>query len=166
MPLHQTLLIAGRGRFPNSALPVLIYRAALPPDPAAMERAFAAQDWRNAWRDGIFRYDHFHSNTHEVLGMAAGEVTVRFGGPEGRNVILRAGDVVVIPAGVGHCNLRQTRTLLVVGAYPGGKEYDVRRGDPAELAAARRAIESVPLPRLDPVPGQTFMRRYWSAQLP
>ena len=47
-------------------------------------RAFAANGWLNPWRDGIFTYHHFHSTSHEVLGIAAGEVRVAFGGPGGR----------------------------------------------------------------------------------
>lgn len=151
------------GRFPNSALPLLVHRAALPPDPAAMERAFAANGWSNAWRDGIFDYHHFHSIAHEVLGIAAGEARVAFGGPSGREIALRAGDVVVIPAGVSHRNVGASADLLVVGAYPGGADYDIRRGDPAEHAAAARAASAVPLPDLDPVHGRDgALRRLWA----
>ena len=153
---------ADDGRFPNSALPVLVYRQALPPDPAAMERVFAAHDWSNGWRDGIFDYRHFHSTAHEVLGIAAGAVRVAFGGPSGQEVTVRAGDVVAIPAGVAHRNMGQSADLLVVGAYPGGSGYDIRRGDPAEHAAAVRAIAAVPLPKSDPVLGHDGgLRRRW-----
>ena len=140
--------------FPNSPLPLLVYRNALPPDPAAMERAFAANGWSNGWRDGIFRYHHFHSIAHEVLGIAAGEARVAFGGPSGREMAVRAGDVVVIPAGVGHRNVGQSADLLVVGAYPGGADYDIRRGDPGERAAALHAVAAVPLPESDPLSGR------------
>ena len=151
------------GRFPNSALPLLVHRGALPPDPAAMERAFAAQGWSNAWRNGIFGYHHFHSIAHEVLGIAAGTVSVVFGGPSGQAVAVQAGDVVVIPAGVAHCNIGQSADLLVVGAYPGGSACDIRRGDPAEHAAVVRAIAAVPLPGSDPVRGQDGgLRRLWA----
>lgn len=151
------------GRFPNSRLPVLVYRRALPPDAAAMERAFAAHGWSNSWRDGIFRYHHFHSIAHEVLGIAAGEVRVAFGGPSGRELAVRAGDVVVIPAGVAHRNMGQSADLLVVGAYPGGGDYDIRQGDPAEHAAAARAVAAVPLPDSDPVSGPDGpLRRLWA----
>ena len=152
----------GDDRFPNSALPVLVYRGALTADPAAMEQAFAAQGWTNSWRDGVFDYHHFHSITHEVLGIASGEVTVRFGGPSGQDVTVRVGDVVVIPAGVSHRNMGD-RDLLTVGAYPGGSDCDVLRGDPAELAAAQRRIAAIPLPDRDPVPGQACLRRLWAA---
>ncbi len=145
---------ADDGRFPNSALPLLVYRHALPPDPAAMERVFAAHDWSNGWRDGIFGYHHFHSTAHEVLGIARGKVRVAFGGPSGQELTVQAGDAVVIPAGVAHRNMGQSADLLVVGAYPGGSDYDIRRGDPAEHAAAVRAIAAVPRPGHDPVLGR------------
>jgi uncharacterized protein YjlB len=145
---------ADDGRFPNSPLPLLVYRAALLPDPVAMESAFAAHGWSNAWRDGIFAYHHFHSIAHEALGIARGEVRVAFGGSSGREMTVRAGDAVVIPAGVAHCNVGQSAGLLVVGAYPGGSEYDIRRGDPAEHGAAVRAIAVVPIPGSDPVLGR------------
>ncbi len=158
----EAFCFSGDDRFPNSALPVLVYWGALAADPAAMEQAFAAQGWTNSWRNGVFDYHHYHSITHEVLGIASGEVTVRFGGPAGQDVTVRAGDVVVIPAGVSHRNMGD-RDLLTVGAYPGGSECDVLRGDPAELAAAQRAIAAIPLPDHDPVPGQACLRRLWNA---
>jgi len=162
MPDPETYRFADDGRFPNSAFPLLIYRAALPPDPGSIERHFAANDWSNSWRDGIFTYHHFHSTAHEVLGIAAGSVRVAFGGSYGAAVGVQAGDVVVIPAGVGHCNLEQSPDLLVVGAYPGGMSYDLLRGDPAEHAAALRAIAAVPLPAADPVTGrQGGLTRLW-----
>ena len=150
-------------RFPNSPLPLLVYRAALPPDPAAMERAFADHRWSNTWRTGIFRYHHFHGITHEVLGIASGEVAIMFGGPSGQEVAVRAGDVAVIPAGVAHCNQGQSADLLAVGAYPGGADYDILRGDPAEYGAACRAIAAVPVPDADPVLGRDGgLRRLWT----
>jgi uncharacterized protein YjlB len=158
----ETHLFAGDGRFPNSRLPLLLYRGALPADAGAMEQTFARHDWSNSWRDGIFDYHHFHSIAHEVLGIAKGEVRVCFGGPSGREVMVRAGDVVVIPAGVGHCNKGQSSDLLVVGAYPGGADYDICRGDPADYARAEAAIGKVPLPASDPVAGpEGPLRRLW-----
>ena len=159
----ETLHLPGDDRFPNSALPVLIYRSALPADAAAMERAFAGQGWSNAWQDGIYGFHHFHSIAHEVLGIAAGEVHVLLGGPSGRETTARAGDVLVIPAGVAHRNMGQSADLLVVGAYPGGGTFDLLRGDPAELKAAQRNIAAAPLPDRDPVPDQDALRRLWAA---
>ena len=164
MDAPETYHLADDGLgFPNSPLPLLVYRAALTPDPAAMVRAFAEQGWSNSWRDGIFGYHHFHSIAHEVLGIASGEVQVVFGEPSGPKVVARAEDVVVIPAGVAHVNAGQSPDLLVVGAYPGGSNYDVRRGNPAERGIAMRAIAAVPLPDNDPVLGQAGgLRRLWT----
>jgi uncharacterized protein YjlB len=64
-----------------------------------------------------------------------------------------AGDVVVIPAGVGHQNLGASADLLVVGAYPRGSEVDLWRGGAAERAVVERNIALVPLPAADPVHG-------------
>jgi uncharacterized protein YjlB len=159
----ETYRFADDGRFPNSPLPLLVYRGALPPDPAVMEQAFAANQWSNAWRDGIFSFHHFHSIAHEVLGIALCEVQVVFGGPSGQVVTVRAGDVVVIPAGVAHRNMGQSRELLVVGAYPGGAEYDIRRGDPDEHDAVLRNIAAVGLPACDPVSGHNGpLRKLWA----
>lgn len=153
------------GRFPNSWLPLLVYRQALARDADGMERVFADNGWSNAWQDGIFDYHHFHSIAHEVLGIARGEVQVAFGGPSGRLVTVRAGDVVVIPAGVAHRNMGQTEDLLVVGAYPGGSDYDIRRGDPAAHEALLRAIAAVPVPACDPVSGgHDPLGRFWGAR--
>ncbi len=160
----ETYRFAADDRFPNSRWPVLVYRGALPADPAAMERAFADRGWSNGWRNGIYDYHHFHSIAHEALGIAAGEVRVAFGGPSGREVAVRAGDVVVIPAGVAHRNMGCSADLLVVGAYSGGSDCDIRRGDPGEFDAAMRAIAAVPVPESDPVSGRDAgLRRWWSA---
>ena len=159
----ETYRFSDDGQFPNSPLPLLVYRAALFADAGAMERAFRANGWSNAWLNGIFGYHHFHSIAHEVLGIATGEVDVEFGGPEGRAVEVRAGDVVVIPAGVAHRNMGQTSDLLVVGAYPGGMDYDMRRGDPGEHVWALRNIAAVTLPACDPVFGlEGPLHRVWA----
>jgi uncharacterized protein YjlB len=60
-----------------------------------------------------------------VLGIAAGWVRVSLGGESGRTVELRAGDIVVIPAGVAHENEGTSADLLVVGAYPRGQSLDM-----------------------------------------
>ena len=98
-----------------------------------------------------------------MLGVARGRATVRFGGPNGAAFGLAAGDVVVIPAGVGHCNEGADGDFLVVGAYPGGARWDVRRGDPAERDKVLRNLAAVPLPDSDPVGGADgALLRLWS----
>jgi uncharacterized protein YjlB len=123
-------------------------------DPAAMfEELFARNGWRDSWRNGIYDYVHYHSRTHEVLGVARGHARVRFGGERGKELRLKAGDVVVLPAGTGHQRLAGSEDLLVVGAYPPSGSYDECRTSAAEHDRALTAIPKVALPRKDPVYG-------------
>jgi uncharacterized protein YjlB len=149
---------------PNSRLPLLVYRDAVPADAVGIERLFAANRWPPAWRNGVHSFHHFHSSAHEVLGVARGEVSVLFGGPGGKVLTVRAGDVVVVPAGVAHCNQGQSSDLLIVGAYPDtGPGPDLRRGKPNEHDAAERAVGVVPLPAADPVAGVNgALPRLWA----
>lgn len=146
------------GAIPNSRLPLLVYPGAVEPsgdDPAAIfEARFAANGWRGAWRNGIYPFPHYHSTAHEVLGIARGEARVRFGGARGAALTVRPGDVVVIPAGVGHQNLGASADLLVVGAYPGGAAWDLCYGRPEERPRVLANIARVPLPAADPVDGR------------
>jgi uncharacterized protein YjlB len=160
----HALLFADAGSIPNNPnLPLLWWRGALPADPGpeAFERLFADNGWGQSWRDGIFTYPHFHSTSHEVLGIARGSVRVSLGGDTGEEVDLQGGDAVVIPAGVGHQNLQASADLLVVGAYPPGAEVDLLR-DATGDAAVRAAIAAVPVPATDPVEGKVGrLRKLW-----
>ena len=150
----ETYTFKDDGRIPNSALPALIYRSVdavhSAPD---CEQLFAGHGWRGAWRNGIYPFHHFHSISHEVLGIVAGSVTVMLGGPTGRSLDLEQGDVAVLPAGVGHCNVGEDG-LLVIGAYPNGMRWDLHRGDPDEHDELLSNIIRVPVPETDPVFGE------------
>jgi uncharacterized protein YjlB len=150
----ETFLFADDGAVPNSRLPLLVYRRAVPADADAIERIFTENAWPAAWRAPVFPFHHFHSDAHEVLGIAAGEARVRFGGPRGEVLTVRAGDVVVIPAGVGHCRESPEGGTVIVGAYPANTPArDLRRANPAEHAEVTRNIEAVPPPPTDPIAG-------------
>jgi uncharacterized protein YjlB len=146
------------GVIPNSALPLLLYRGAFRADGDAgarwLEQRFADNGWRGAWRWTVYPFHHYHSTSHEVLGVSAGHATLQFGGEHGRAVEVRAGDVVVIPAGVGHKRLQASAGFQVVGAYPDGRAADLLRGDPGERPAADRRIAELPLPDADPLLGK------------
>jgi uncharacterized protein YjlB len=147
-------VFADDGVFPNSRLPVLIYRGVLAtPEAAAFERMFDANGWSPAWRNGLFSVHHYHSTAHEVLGIYGGRVTARLGGPKGKSVTLVAGDVVVIPAGVAHKNDGASADFHVVGAYPAGTAPDMQYGKPGERPGSDRDIARVGLPAADPVRG-------------
>src|SRR5262245_32861430 len=146
------------GETPNNRLPLVVYRGALKLDeaydPAAIfEATFARHGWRESWRDGIYDFLHFHSATHEVLGFARGQVTIEFGGRRGRTLTLHAGDVAVLPAGIGHRCVTASPDLVVVGAYTVGGRYDEPKPDEIDYAVALASIAKVKLPRQDPVYG-------------
>jgi len=153
-----TFRFKDEGLIPNHPRwPLVIYRSAIKLsgdfDPAAVfEDLFARNGWGDSWRDGIYDYVHYHSRIHEVLGIARGSGEVRFGGPLGRAVKLKAGDVAVLPAGTGHQCLSADDAFLVIGAYPPTGSYD-------ECTTAKdhdRALKSIPKaapPRKDPVYG-------------
>ena len=121
-PTIEDYFFADDGVVPNNPrLPLIVYRGALETDGDAAARCVALFDrngWTGAWKNGVYAHHHYHSSAHEVLGVAAGWVRVRLGGEGGQTVELRAGDVVVIPAGVAHKNEGASPDLLVVGAYP------------------------------------------------
>lgn len=165
MPSPEAYRFDDAGAIPNSRLPVLVYHG--------VEEARAARDcvelfalngWLGAWVDGIYPFHHFHSTSHEVLGIVAGAASVVLGGPAGRRFEVVPGDVLVLPAGTGHLNAGASPDLQVVGAYPGGMRWDLRRGDPAERAEVLANIAAVPLPDTDPVGGADgALIELWSA---
>jgi uncharacterized protein YjlB len=153
--IHQH--IKQNGSYPNNdALPLLILQSAIKGagvSPDSFEKVFTDNGWPAAWRNGIFNFHHFHSTAHEVLGVYSGKVQVCFGGPGGKIFEARAGDIIVIPAGVAHCNNVESSDFKVVGAYPEGQIWDMRRGNPEELPEVLSNIENVPLPTSDPFYG-------------
>ncbi len=100
----ETFVLKGNGRIPNSRLPLLIYRAAFAGTPVELEDTLRANEWTPDWHSsfGMYPRHHFHSDTHELIAVTRGQLTGRFGGHDGIALALSAGDIVVIPAGVGH----------------------------------------------------------------
>lgn len=145
------------GKIPNNKLPLLLYKNAFEArgDAGAewLEQRFSENNWTNSWRNGIFDYHHYHSNTHEVLGVYSGKALVQLGGEKGKKVEVSAGDVVVIPAGVGHKNL-DSENFKIVGAYPNGRKQDMNYGKEGERPKADNNIAAVPVPDADPVFGK------------
>jgi len=154
-PEVESFSLPPDGNIPNNALPLILYRHALPPElrsPSGCQSLFARNTWGGNWVDGIFDYWHFHITGHEVLGCVAGHALVGFGGDGGITVEFRASDVVVIPAGVGHKRLGDKRDgFTVVGGYPPGQDGTITRPGEVPLEEARRAIAALPLPHADPV---------------
>jgi uncharacterized protein YjlB len=156
-----TYKFADDGRIPNNAaLPLILYRGGIDlagsPNPEDLiEKKFASNGWGDMWRNGIYPYAHYHSMIHEVMGIARGRATVRFGGEKGREIDIAPGDVVILPAGTGHQCLKQTPTLVVIGAYPPSGKYNLCRNTKSDHARAVLTIPKVPPPAVDPVFGPT-----------
>ncbi len=154
--------------FPNSKYPLIIYKGGCvvgkQPQVAvkAFQKLFNKNNWKNSWSNGIYTFHHYHSNTHECMGIAAGKAWVIFGGPGGRKLLLEKSDIVIIPAGLGHKCSKASADFLCVGAYPGGKEYDTNVGKKQELEAAKKRIEKLRIPAMDPVFGKEgFIKTFW-----
>lgn len=149
----------GAGTPNNPRLALVLYRGAVKCDEhydsaAVLEDLFDRHGWRRSWRNGIYPIRHFHTGTHEVLGIARGHAVVEFGGAGGPRFVIRAGDIVILPAGTGHRRLGGSNDLLVVGAYPAGGNYDEPRPHETDYDKAVASIGRVRLPAQDPVYGR------------
>jgi len=85
----QQLHLKPNGWMPNSPLPVLYYRSALPTNTDladTMEHLFTTNGWPPQWRNGVYDFHHYHSTAHEVLGFAAGHADLVLGGESGEPV--------------------------------------------------------------------------------
>jgi uncharacterized protein YjlB len=148
------------GLIPNHPRwPLILYRSPVSLagsfDPAAVfEDLFERNGWADSWRNGVYDYLHYHSRIHEAMGVARGTAVVRFGGRRGRKVRLKAGDVVILPAGTGHQCLSASKGFLVIGAYPATGTYDLCRPSSQAHELALKSIGKVPPPRKDPVYGR------------
>lgn len=155
----KTRMFEDDGSIPNNQeLPLLVYPGVFSgtDDLDSTFRAMLEENgWGGAWRNGVFPYHHYHSISHEVLAVVSGGATLTFGGESGTTMQVEAGDVVVIPAGVGHKNEGSSSDFSVIGAYPRGQEsYDVRTGEEGERPEVLENIREVALPEKDPMFGE------------
>jgi uncharacterized protein YjlB len=151
----HTLLLPPNGSIPNNEkLPALIYTGVLPAsdDLASTAEALLTRNgWPTEWRDIVLPYHHYHSTAHEVLAAVAGEGHLTLGGEDGLQVIVCAGDVLVLPTGFGHKGGCHSDDFLLVGGYPPGQHRDLCTESPDDTA--RHRMESLCFPATDPVFG-------------
>lgn len=142
------------GAIPNNpSLEVILYPGAFEKKPEEIETVFNNHDWTNSWTGGVFDYHHYHSNTHEVLGVRSGTATLQIGGEQGEVLRVAVGDVVLLPAGTGHKKLEASEDFKIVGGYPGGVSYNLKTGESGERPYVLEDIQNTPLPKMDPVYG-------------
>jgi len=164
----KTFQFADDGTIPNNSLPLVLYPKAFKlagaDDPAAViEQTFEKHGWGDSWRNGIYPYAHYHSSIHEALAVAKGRARIRFGGNDGEEIDIEAGDAVVLPAGTGHHGLWTSSDFVLVGAYPPEGEYDLCLASLSDREKALKTIPKVPLPKTDPVKGADGpLLRAWS----
>jgi uncharacterized protein YjlB len=156
--ITKALFLSGNSDTPNNPLlPVIVYRCVFGTkrsDKAHLfKNHYKANGWRGTWTDTIYRYRHFHTNAHEALGVAEGKVTLEIGGNRGKILRLKAGDLIILPAGTAHKRLSKDK-VSVVGAYPRGQaKYDICR-NAGQCRHAMKRIKKVPLPSTDPLYGE------------
>lgn len=152
------------GQFPNCSiqkLPLLIYKSAFEstsnPSQLAnhIESVFEKNGFPPQWRFGLYDYPHYHSTSHEILGVFQGSACVRFGGAkQGVEENVNAGDVIVIPAGLAHESVHAKGGFHMVGAYPRGCNWDMNYGKgQEEKEKAEANINKVAPLASDPVYG-------------
>ena len=116
---------------------------------------FETHGWQGTWLYTVFDTWHYHTEGHEVLACVSGKASIGFGGDAGTVIAMQPGDAVIIPAGVGHKRLSATGNFQVVGAYPPRQNGAVTWAGGLPIAEAARRIAGLPLPKADPVGGET-----------
>jgi uncharacterized protein YjlB len=103
---------------------------------------------RRYLRLGPFPFAHPRS-----ARIARGSGRVQFGGPKGRILPLKAGDIAFIPAATGHQCRKASDDFLVVGAYPPTGTYN----ECTTQEDRKKALTTIPKaarPRKDPAYGK------------
>ncbi|OCT48891.1 hypothetical protein CLCR_05121 [Cladophialophora carrionii] len=179
----ETYYLSPNQHCPNHDWPVLIYRDCLPL-PLSEEKTTAfleSHAWEKKGVWGHIAYKHFHPNTHECYasyqsarpvryeepsdtdelraGVFQGESTILVGcgtndTSGGQEIEVRAGDVIVLPAGTGHCSLQSSPDYRYIGVYPeGSPKWRSELGKQAVGNKFAEEIRSVVVPPQDPVNG-------------
>ncbi|RJE23484.1 cupin domain-containing protein [Aspergillus sclerotialis] len=129
-------------RIPNTSIqskPLLIYHGAFDANPTELtEHLEGVGEVIPQWVYGMYGQTHFHSTTHEVLGVVSGRAQLCFGGegnPKRFEPTVQKGDMIIVPAGVGHKLIKDLDAgehFKMLGAYPRQKDWDMCYGREGE----------------------------------
>lgn len=155
------------GLTPNSHLPVLVYRGLFDSTyqdcEGWLEKKFTENGWVRTCNKPLFDYYHYHSNTHEVLGVCRGTGFIQLADKNGVKTELEKGDVVLIPAGIGHYCINCSEDFAVVAGYPDHIVPDVLKATPENREKSLENIKNVPIPRFDPIlrDEEGCLQKFW-----
>ncbi|KAF2204066.1 hypothetical protein GQ43DRAFT_438268 [Delitschia confertaspora ATCC 74209] len=150
---YSTHHIPSHSLLPNTTThPLYIYHRSFPPgtSPSAIESHLSTMGVVTpVWRYTMYRQTHYHSTSHELLCIYQGSAKLCFGGeenPKRVETVVGEGDVVVVPAGLGHRLLEdltgdEKDGFMMVGSYPKGCSWDMCYGKEGEEEKARKAGE-------------------------
>ncbi|CEN62626.1 Putative Cupin domain protein [Aspergillus calidoustus] len=151
-------------RIPNTSLqskPLMIYHQAFDASADELcEHLEKVGEVSPSWVYSMYSQTHFHSTSHEVLGVVSGSARLCFGGegnPDRFEPTVAKGDLIIVPAGVGHRLLSEPDksggSFKMVGAYPVNKSWDMCYGEPGE-EAKRQNIPTLGWFQRDPLYGR------------
>ncbi|TRM57606.1 hypothetical protein BD626DRAFT_514433 [Schizophyllum amplum] len=173
----HVLNIPTKGAFPNSSpsgLPAVFYHPfenstdapgtqadgalattesqASPLDPSDIEQLVSKNGFEPSWRYGMFPFDHYHSNVHELLIPYKGTATLMLGTTTTLSV--QPGDALLLPASMAHRCVESSSDYSMVGSYPrGASQWDTCRGGEQGAEERIRSLGKTGV-EVDPVYGQ------------
>ncbi|KAB2105262.1 hypothetical protein AG0111_0g6558 [Alternaria gaisen] len=157
----STHYIPTHAHIPNTtphSHPLFIYHSAFPPSTSAstLESHLPTNNLSPQWRYTMYTTTHYHSTTHEVLCIFNGRAKLLFGGESNPGKVeteVKAGDAIVVPAGVGHRLIEDVEGgFQMVGSYPKGCSWDMCYGKQGEEKKAE-AVGNVEWLEKDPLYG-------------
>lgn len=126
-------------------------------EPDDIHALFETNGWGGGWTWEVFDYHHFHPDAFEALAVAKGGATLMLGGPQGRTIEVKAGDVIVLPPGYGHKQVEKRDGFTVCGAYPRGQEdYSTISESDGYDERVLETMRNVEPPETDPVFGLPY----------
>ncbi|KAL4915079.1 RmlC-like cupin domain-containing protein [Aspergillus aurantiobrunneus] len=149
-------------RIPNTSIqskPLMIYHQAFDASAEGLSKHLEETgEISPSWIYTIYSRTHFHSTSH--VGVVSGSAHLCFGSEESPDRFkpeVSKGDLIIVPAGVGHRLLSDNNGMQgpfkMVGAYPQDKSWDMCYGQPGEEDSCRN-IGSLDWFQRDPLYGK------------